>query len=411
MPAPADDIHPFTISIPDSTISTLKQKLSLATFPDELSGAEWDYGCPLADIKRIAAYWRDEYDWRKAEAKLNELPHFKTRIEYDDEKFGGLDVHFIHQPSESENAVPLLFVHGWPGSFLEVTKILPLLAESPKNGGPAFHVVAPSLPNFGFSDGVKETGFGQRQYAETCHKLMLKLGYTEYVTQGGDWGTTITRVMGYLYPKHVKASHINMVISPPPKPTSAPLQVLKALLRWFTAEEKAGFERTMWFHKQGSGYYNLQNTKPQTLGYALHDSPVGLLAWIYEKLHDWTDGYAWTDEEVCTWISVYAFSTAGPAASLRIYKESFEGDLPAFETARKYIPVKLGVSYFPKELVLLPKSWSHGLGPVVFQGEHEKGGHFAAWEEPEALVGDLVKMFGKGGGAFGVVKGKSGYAA
>ncbi|KAF2750196.1 alpha/beta-hydrolase [Sporormia fimetaria CBS 119925] len=405
-------IKPYTISVPDSQINQLKQKLALATFPDELDQAEWEYGAPLDDVKRIAAYWRDEYDWRKAERKLNELPNFVTGIKV--EGFEEVDVHFIHQKSGREGAVPLLFVHGWPGSFLEVTKILPLLASSPENGGPAFDVVAPSLPNFCFSSGVKQKGFAQKEYAETCHQLMLKLGYEQYVTQGGDWGSTITRILSLMHPTHCRATHINMILASPPPPSS-PFSylsfLLTHLLSLYTPQEKAGLERTQAFGKSGQAYLQLQTTKPQTLGYSLADSPVGLLAWIYEKLHDWTDGYEWTEEEVCTWVSVYAFSVAGPAASVRIYKESAGGEYPAFETAKGWIGggVKVGLSYFPREILQLPKSWAKNLGDVVFIGEHDKGGHFAAWEVPERLVGDLRIMFGKGGKAFGVVEGRSGY--
>lgn len=201
---------------------------------------------------------------------------------------------------------------------MEVLPILPLLASP---GGPAFHIVAPSLPNFGFSEGVKKRGFAAAQYAETCHKLMLSLGYPEYVTQGGDWGFLITRAIGNLYPDHCKASHINLIRASPPTFSKHPVLALQHNLRPYNEKEKAGLARGEWFAKEGRGYFMEQATKPQTLAYALNDSPVALLAWIYEKLHDWTDGYAWTDEEILTWISVYWFSRAGPGAAHRIYYE------------------------------------------------------------------------------------------
>lgn len=205
-----------------------------------------------------------------------------------------------------------------PGSFLEVLPILPLLSAP---GGPAFHIVAPSLPNYGFSEGVKKRGFAAAQYAEACHKLMLSLGYNEYVTQGGDWGFYITRAIGALYPNNCKASHINMIRAKPPRYASNPILALKHNWTPYTSTEKKGFERTNWFTQEGRGYYAEQSTKPQTLAYALNDSPVALLMWIYEKLHDWTDGYAWTDDEIFTWVSVYWFSRAGPGAAHRIYYE------------------------------------------------------------------------------------------
>ncbi|KAI9778331.1 MAG: hypothetical protein M1839_008118 [Geoglossum umbratile] len=399
---------PFTISIPDTALSALQQKLSCATFPDELDSAAWDYGAPLEDIERLTKYWKEGFDWRKQEALLNCMPQFITSIPIDG--FETLDIHFVHQKSEVNAAIPLLFVHGWPGSFIEVSKLLPLLTKGTPNS-PAFHVVAPSLPNFGFSQGSKKRGFGPHQYAEACHKLMLSLGYGEYVTQGGDWGFFINRTISHLYPTHCKASHSNMVWASPPSLTSHPLHALQYLLTLSTAAEKAGQARSQWFMQEGSGYRNLQSTRPQTLGYALADSPVALLAWIYEKLHDWTDSYPWTDDEILTWISIYCFSRAGPAASVRIYYEIAHttGTLSLGQVAR-YIPsVKLGLSYFPKELVVVPKIWGRTLGPVVFEGEHEHGGHFAAWERPEDLAVDLRTMFGRGGGAFGCVKGKEGF--
>ncbi|KAL8726827.1 MAG: hypothetical protein Q9166_006443 [cf. Caloplaca sp. 2 TL-2023] len=379
----------------------------MISLPDELENVDWDYGAPLADIKHLLQHWQEKYVWRAHEEQMNKLPQFITQVSV--KRFGDLDIHFVHQPSSVENAIPLLFVHGWPGSFLEVTKILPLLADV-KDGAPAFHIVAPSLPNFGFSGGVKKRGFSLSQYAEACHNLMLKLGYSEYVTQGGDWGTWITRTIGLLYPDACKASHINMVAANPPSVTENPVLGVEHAVTPYTDAEKAGLERSEWFQKEGYGYNSIQSTKPQTLGYALADSPVGLLAWIYEKLHDWTDSYPWTDDEILTWVSIYWFSTAGPAASLRIYRESTHAEDQVLLTkARTYVPdVKLGLAYFPKDLYVHPQSWCRTLGPVVFEHVNEKGGHFAAYECPESIAGDLKEMFGKGGGAFGVVEGKDG---
>ncbi|KAL8648184.1 MAG: hypothetical protein Q9210_005136 [Variospora velana] len=398
-------IEPFTVSIPDNQLEALSQKLATTTFPNELDGAGSDYGAPLADIKRLAKFWREKYDWRTAETKINELPNFKTLIEVDG--FPSLDIHFVHQKSAIDGAIPLLFVHGWPGSFLEVEKILPLLTSSTT---PSFHVVAPSLPNFGFSTAVNKRGFSLPQYAETCHQLMLKLGYTHYVTQGGDWGSHITRTMCLLYPDHVRAAHINMILGRAPTLFSNPILYLQHKFSPYNTRESRGVDRNAWFQQEGKGYQHEQATKPQTLGYALADSPVGLLAWIYEKLRDWTDDYPWTDDEILTWVSIYWHSTAGPAANLRIYYESAKDT--RFGTARTtpYIPtVPLGISHFPRELTVMPKTWGRTMGPVVFESEKDHGGHFAAHECPEELVRDLRQMFGKGGGAEGVVEGKNGY--
>ncbi|KAF7865830.1 hypothetical protein EAF04_005995 [Stromatinia cepivora] len=404
---------PFQISIPEEKIKTLKTKLSLAQFPDELSDAEWDLGVPLASMKRLTKAW-EEWDWRVAEENLNrtlEDAQFVTGVDVDG--FGELDVHFVWQRSEVKEAVPLLFVHGWPGSFMEVLHLLPLLQQP---GGPAFHIIAPSLPNFGFSEGVKKRGFALAQYAETCHKLMLQLGYDEYVTQGGDWGTYVTRAIGKLYPQHCKASHINMVRGKQPSFIKNPLLALQHASMPYSQQERDGFARSNWFTAEGNGYFMEQSTKPQTLAYALHDSPTALLAWIYEKLHDWTDSYPWSDDEILTWVSIYYFSRAGPGAAHRIYYEVAHTIPGAGKVTREDIESfiwgpKLGLTFNPREIFVLPKTWGRTLGNVVFERDNggEGGGHFYALERPELLARDLREMFGRGGGAFGVVKGRNGY--
>ncbi|KAJ7207580.1 Alpha/Beta hydrolase protein [Mycena pura] len=406
--------QPFTISISSEQLEDLKQKLALTRFPDELSDAGWAYGSPLADIKRLVARWKDGYDWRTHEARLNaELPQFTRDIAVDG--FGTLNVHYVHKRSAVEGAVPLLFVHGWPGNFIEVRKVAPLLAEvSPDH--PSFHVVALSLPGYGFSEAPKKKGFQITQYAEVGNKLMLALGYNEYVTQGGDWGGVITRKIATVYGgKHSKAWHTNFPIVQPPKLSLNPFRLLTAAsmalaLLWLSPAEAAALARARETQRTGLAYLRLQATKPQTLGYALADSPAGLLAWIYEKLVAWTDGYAWDDDEVLTWISVYWFSRAGPAASLRIYYEAAAaGDLvPSVHDAAPAIP--MGVSYFPGELAGLPRNWVRRTGNVVFEAEHPMGGHFSAYETPALLVEDIRKMFRRGGPAYGVVRGCTGYS-
>jgi pimeloyl-ACP methyl ester carboxylesterase len=242
---------------------------------------------------------------------------------------------------------------------------------------------------------------------------MLSLGYPRYATQGGDWGFYITRALGILYPSHVVASHINMVRANPPSFSSNPFTALQHAVTPYTAEEKEGMERSKWFLDQGSGYRLLQSTKPQTLSYAFADSPVALLAWIYEKLHDWTDAYPWTDDEILTWISIYWFSTAGPNAHVRIYYEATHNwteKFPGRERASEWVGgVKLGLAFFPKELSVVPKVWGRTLGEVVHESVSEKGGHFAAWERPDVISEDLQTMFGKGGPCFELVREKNGY--
>ncbi|VDB91730.1 unnamed protein product [Peniophora sp. CBMAI 1063] len=396
---------PFKISVPEDALDLLRQKLALARLPDELEDAGWDYGAPLSHVKRLLEHWKNGYDWRRVEAEINStLPMFTRDIDVDGH--GPLSIHYVHAKSKVEGAIPLLFVHGWPGSFLEVTKILPLLLNPATDGAPAFHVVALSLPGYGFSEGPKKPGFGPIKMGETGHKLMLALGYNEYVCQGGDWGYAVTHSIAATYgPKHAKAWHTNMAVASPPT-RAEPLNYLRYLLTPYTEREKEGLARQSKTDREGRAYFMQQATKPQTLAYALADSPVGLLAWIYEKLVAWTDSYAWTDDEVLTWISIYWFSRAGPASSLRIY---FENRVEQQTAGRSAVKVPTGLSSFPKDIFHPPKTWTRGMGNIVADFEHDRGGHFAAYEVPELLVGDLQKMFGRGGPVFGVVPAKNGY--
>ncbi|KAI1816956.1 microsomal epoxide hydrolase [Poronia punctata] len=407
-----DEIKPFTISIPEDSLTDLRSRLSNARYPSELEDAGNEMGAPLQAIQRIATHWATKYDWRKAEAELNSLPHFTTTLQAGG--FEPLEIHFIHARSPREDAIPLMFVHGWPGSFLEARKLLKPLTEPDDDKLPAFHVVVPSLVGYGFSQGAKKKGFGADQNAEVFHRLMLRLGYEEYATQGGDWGFMITRAMGRMYaPKYVKAQHLNFDWYPKPSLKRNPLTLLRtvvsSMITGFSEREQKGLDRTKWFRENGSGYIQVQSTKPQTLGYALADSPVALLAWIYEKLVDWTDEYPWTDDEVCTWVSIYWFSTAGPRAAHQLYYEvmhsgSGNAESAALEAATAWQDVKVGLGHFPRDLVVLPRGWGHVLGNIVFEKDHERGGHFAAWEVPELLVGDLREMFGEKGGAHNAVK-------
>ncbi|THY67707.1 alpha/beta-hydrolase [Aureobasidium pullulans] len=344
---------PYQIAVPESRLEDLRKRLDLATFPDELEDAEWAYGSPLADVKRLTSYWRNTFDWRKAEAKLNELPNFKANVTIDG--FGETELHFLHQPSPAQDAVPLLFVHGWPGSYIEVTKMLSSLAGDAN--GVKFHVVAPSLPNYAWSAGIKKKGFGLGQYAEACHRLMQLLGYKRY-----DWGMYITRSIGLLYPESCLASHINMVRAFPPEWSESPLLALQHAVTPYTEDEQKGRERS--------------------------------------------DCYPWSDDEILTWISIYWFSQAGPAASLRIYYEATHTSAEATrERVQHWIGgVKLGLCYAPKELTIVPRTWGRTLGPVVFESEKRCGGHFLAYEQPEEVVSDLRAMFGTSGACQDILK-------
>ncbi|GIC91181.1 epoxide hydrolase [Aspergillus udagawae] len=414
-------IRPFNISISDSQLDLLNQKLQSASFPDELDAAGWELGVPLAELKRLTAYWRDGFDWRAKEKELNEKLH-QFMVSVSVPGFAQLDIHCVHQKSSTPGAIPLLFLHGWPGSFLEAVKLIPLLTRGAENQ-PAFDLVVPSLPNFGFSQGVKQRGFGLAQYAQAMHSLMLNLGYEEYVIQGGDWGSIIARVMATLYPQHVKAVHLNFAPVAPPYPWRHPWIFLQSILTLpFSPKSRALISTTLDYLNRGNGYLRQQETRPQTLGYGLHDSPVALLAWIYDKLHAWADDYPWTDDEILTWVSVYQFSAAGPAASVRIYYEAAQTP-PADATASALkrvstvdaisgsIPgeVKLAVAHFKRELIKLPFLWCRSMGSVVRESEFECGGHFAAWEVPELLAADVRSFLGKRGQAYAAVTGKNGY--
>ncbi|EME78691.1 uncharacterized protein MYCFIDRAFT_63545 [Pseudocercospora fijiensis CIRAD86] len=400
-------IKEYTIDVPQQKIDRLKKRLDDTDFPSELEGnPAWDYGSPLADIQRLVEYWRTKFDWRAHEKKLNELPNFEVQVSVD--KHGPVDMHFVHQKSDVQGAIPLLFVHGWPGSFLEVTKMLPYLKGG--DGNPAFHVVAPSLPNYGFSGPALKPGFNLARYAEACHKVMLALGYNEYVTQGGDWGFLITRALAHLYPTSVKAHHINWAWAAKPEEF---VNGTKPEPEYSEREKKqmALAERWNPFGMgDGRGYLAIQSTRPATINFLLRDSPVGNLAWVFDKLVEWSDEYEWTDDEVCLWVSIYVFSRAGPDAASYIYYEALHDPVEiTVPIAQGYIDVPLGIADFPVELCNSPVSWRHTMGPIVFQKFYEKGGHFAGWERPKDLADGLCEMFGKGGGAYGVVSGKDGY--
>lgn len=242
-----------------------------------------------------------------------------------------------------------------------------------------------------------------KQYAETCHKLMQGLGYEKYATQGGDWGSSITRLMGILYPQSLRALHLNLIVATPP-PITSPIAfvhfLLIHLLNLYTPQEALGLQKAQSYQQgNGNGYFEIQKQRPNTIGVALADSPVGLLTWIYDKLVVWTDSYPWTDDEICEWVSLYWFSRAGPAASITIYHEAFKGELIA--NAGTFLPnTKVGFSHFPKEMFRTPNLWNKQLGNVVFEKEHDHGGHFPSWEQPEALTADLRTMFVPGGAAY-----------
>ncbi|KAH7120258.1 Alpha/Beta hydrolase protein [Dactylonectria estremocensis] len=392
------DIIPFQVNVPEGLLEETKVKLKYARLDDGMADVEWnDLEIGHIAFKDLIEFWRDEYDWRKFEVYLNTFHHFKTTIQVTG--FEGLDIHFLHHRSSRPDAIPLLFVHGWPGSFLESLKLIPLLTE-PTNGAQAFHVVVPSIPGYGFSSYSKKSGFGLEQHAECFARLMKKIGYEEYVCQGGDWGSSVVRYMALNHPEPVLAIHINMFLALPPNPEKSKESFERYKGNSYSDQELKNLDRTHWFATDERGYQRIQETKCVTLGYALHDSPVGMLAWFVGKLKAWTDNYPWTKEELIHWAFIHY--QGSPSAAMQIYKEaeSVLNENPNSMLGR-YISQPVGGSLFPKELWLYPRDWMAETCNIQFWRQHEKGGHFIAWERPEALAADVAEFYRKMGPVFG----------
>ncbi|GKZ22830.1 hypothetical protein AbraCBS73388_009010 [Aspergillus brasiliensis] len=404
------EVRPFTVNIPESLLQEVHAKLKLARLDESMGEVEWnDLEIGHTKFKQLVEFWRDEYDWRKFESFLDTFYHFKTPIQVPG--FEPLDIHFLHHRSSQADAIPLLFVHGWPGSFLESLKIIPLLTEPP-DGRQAFHVVAPSLPGYGFSDFPRKSGFGLERYADCFARLMATLGYDKFVCQGGDWGSSIVRYMALGHPDKVLGIHINMFLALPPSPESSVEKFQRYQnMDYSTQELKNLEERTRWFANNEvskankispytlRGYQRVQETKNVTLGYALHDSPVGMLAWLVGKLKAWTDDYPWTKEEIIHWTFIHY--QGSPSAAMQIYKEA-EAVLNEDKNSMlgRYISQPVGCSVFPKELWLSPRDWMSETCNIQFWKEHKSGGHFIAWERPEALAADVAEFFDKKGPVF-----------
>ena len=319
-------------------------------------------------------FWQSDYDWREEEVRLNAIPQFKTSIEV--ESFGLISVHFLHSPSSTPAAVPLLFLHGWPGSFAEIRKALPALNEA------GFHVVAPSLPGFGFTSCPDKAGFKHSQDSELMHKLMLRLNYKYYVVQGGDWGAQIAWTMTLMYSDSVKALHVNLVSIARPTFESEPE---------YTEFEKRSLLQHEWFDTKEFAYYMVQNSKPRTLGFAMHDSPVGMLAWMADKLFTWSDSYPWSPTELITWTLLHYFP--GPTGGFHMYRESSGTEMASGPEAGKYLKTPTGVSAFAKEAEMVPRSWAETKANIKFWQEHDSGGHFAAFEKPDEFAKDLIRFY------------------
>jgi pimeloyl-ACP methyl ester carboxylesterase len=382
----AAEIKPFKIAVPDDVLADLKARLARTRFPDQIEGAEWDYGVELGYMKELVDYWKNQYDWRAQEKKLNELPQFTTNID-------GLDIHFVHVRSKEKNAMPLVLVHGWPGSFYEFYKVIGPLTDPVAHGGKAedaFHVVIPSLPGFGFSGKPKERGWSVSRMSEPVARLMARLGYEQYGAQGGDWGAGVVSWLGNYDGAHVIGVHINFPAGGMPM-TGDPWEGV-------TPEEKARWEKRRQELQNHGGYSAIQGTRPQTIGYALNDSPAGQAAWIIDKFWQWSDHggnleNSFTKDELLTNVMIY-WITETPTSSARIYFER-QPYAPEVASRRMMGRTPVGVALFPKELNVPPRKWVERSYNLVHFTEMPRGGHFAALETPDLLVGDVREFFSK----------------
>ncbi|TPX30344.1 microsomal epoxide hydrolase [Synchytrium microbalum] len=370
-------VRTFEIPYDEAAVADLRQRLNATRLPDELENAAADYGLEKRFVQDTIKYWAESYDYKSWVDKLNKLPHFKVQIDE-------IDLHFVHIKSGKPNAIPIIISHGWPGSFFEHYKSGPILAEG--NDKISFDVVIPSIPGFTFSSPFVKTGNGAERVAEIFNKLMVNvLGYKKYISQGGDWGSPITRTMAVKYPQNCVAWHTNFIASSPTFLRNIPsllvMMVNPNLI--FSKDEVAGLDFMKQWQSQGTGYYQMQATKPQTLAYGLADSPTGLLAWT---------GFGQpnphiTRDEFLTNLTMY-WMTNCIGSSVRIYKES----KPFFAYFKDYCTVPVGVAYFPDDLLRMPRMWLDANHNIASYTKIPIGGHFASWEQPELFTNDIIKF-------------------
>ena len=374
-----DAIELFEIQVPDADLADLKQRLARTRWPEAETVSDWSQGIPLAYVQELCAYWRESYDWRVVEARINALPQFVTTID-------GVDIHFLHVRSPQDDAKPLLLTHGWPGSIVEFLKVIGPLSDPAAHGGDgadAFHLVIPAIPGYGFSGKPTRTGWGVQRVAHAWAELMARLGYRSYFAQGGDWGAGITVAIGLQDTEHCAGIHTNMPTVGPDRDTMDDL----------TEQEQDAIRAQQFYQDWDSGYSKQQSTRPQTLGYGLTDSPAGQAAWIVEKFYQWTDCQGHPEnvlsrDELLDNVMMYWLGACG-ASSARLYWESFGrggggGD----------ITVPSGVSMFPKEIFRASKRWvERRFKDLRYYNTLDRGGHFAAFEQPELFVGELRACF------------------
>ena len=378
------DIQPFRIEASDEQLEDLKQRLRNTRWPDAEVVDDWSQGIPLGYTKELCQYWAEKYDWRERESRLNSFAQYKTDID-------GLGIHFIHVPSTEAKALPLVMTHGWPGSVVEFLKVIGPLSDPAAHGGDpadAFHVVCPSLPGYGFSDAPKQAGFGAPEMAGLWTKLMPKLGYDKYVAQGGDWGSMVTTEVGIQDPENCLGIHTNMPVAMPDPETMGDL----------TEQEQSALAGLAHYQKWDSGYSTQQSTRPQTVGYGLNDSPAGQAAWIVEKFWSWTDcdGHpenVLTRDELLDNVMLY-WLPGTATSSARLYWESFGRFGGGGEGGLAEVKVKTGCSIYPKEIIRTSRRWAEKrYTNIVHFNTLEKGGHFAAFEQPEIFVDELRTCF------------------
>ncbi|AZO00842.1 epoxide hydrolase [Mesorhizobium sp. M9A.F.Ca.ET.002.03.1.2] len=376
--------RPFTIHVTDEAIKDLHRRLRNGHWPDSIDADSWDDGTSLSFLKCLRDHWLHQFDWRMQECRLNRLPQYVSTIR-------GLDIHFVHQPGVGPAPMPLILTHGWPGSFVEMERIIPLLADPGAHGGDpadAFHVVVPSLPGYGFSQAPAVAGVSAREIAAMWRELMGGLGYDRFAAQGGDIGAGVSCWLARCFPESLLGVHLNYIpgsFRPGRDESTAPL----------SGEEMAFLDKAAAFAAAEGAYAALQATKPLTLAFALSDSPIGLAAWIAEKFRAWSDcggelGRAIPIDTLLTDISIYWFS-GNIAASLRLYKEMRLQPL-TFEAGER-VSVPFGVTVFPRELPMPPRSWVERAFNVVRWTHMPAGGHFAAIEQPEALAEEIRTFF------------------
>lgn len=370
-------VRPFTLAVPQAALDDLHRRLDQTRWPERETGAGWEQGVPIDRLRALVDYWRHGYDWRRCEAMLNGFGQFKTMID-------GIDVHFLHIRSRHDGAMPLLLTHGWPGSVIEFQKVIGPLTDPTAHGGDpadAFHLIIPSLPGYGFSDKPAETGWGVERIARAWAELMQRLGYDRYVAQGGDWGSSVTVTLGTQAPSGLIGVHLNMLSIMPPD-----------LGDQLDPDEQRAVAASRHFADVESAYARLQATRPQTIGYALADSPVGQAAWIYEKLRGWSDcdgepENIFSRDEMLDAIMLY-WLTNGGASSARLYWESMGSFRPM------KIDLPLGYSQFPREILVPPRSWAERIfSNIIHWNAVDKGGHFAAFEQPGLFVNEVRTCF------------------